>query len=116
MDKVLIADIGVEGGGVTIFGKKSENVWSFWSEGTSMELDENDDESWRSWSSEPVSSLNLVLPNDWPLFHPAEIHPDFLEWFRDAYEMARAILPEDQRRYQYEHRHRHWLKVFGPAR
>ncbi len=26
MDKVLIADIGVEGGGVKIFGKKSDSV------------------------------------------------------------------------------------------
>ena len=61
MDKVLIADIGVEGGGVTIFGKMSESVWSFWTEGTSMDLDENDDEVWRSWSSEPVSGCSLPL-------------------------------------------------------
>jgi len=113
MDKVLIADIGVEGGGVKIFGKKSESVWSFWTEDTSMDLDENDDEVWRSWSSEPVGSLDLVLPNEWHRFYPVEIHPDFLEWFREAYEKARSTLPEDQRRYHDEHRHGHWMEVLG---
>jgi 16S rRNA (cytosine1402-N4)-methyltransferase len=104
VDKVLIADIGVEGGGTTIYGRHSEGVWSFWTEGTSMDLDENDDEVWRSWSSEPVSSLDLVLPDEWHRFYPVKIHPDFLEWFREAYEKARSTLPEDQRRYHDEHR------------
>ena len=102
MDKVLIAEMGVEGGGITIFGRKSEGVWSFWTEGTSMDLDENDDEVWRSWSSEPVSSLDLVLPKDWLMFYPLKIHPEFVDWFREAYEKARASLPEDHRRYQDE--------------
>jgi len=116
MDKVLIANIGVEGGGITIFGKKSESVWSFWTEGTSIDLDENDDEVWRSWSSEPVSSLDLVLPNHWPLFYPVEIHPEFVGWFRDTYEMARETLPDDMRRYQDKHRHGHWQEVLGLTR
>jgi hypothetical protein len=113
MDKVIIADMGVEGGGITIYGGQSEGVWSFWTEGTSMDLDENDDEIWRSWSSEPVSSLDLLLPKEWPLFHPSKIHPDFVSWFREAYEKARATLPEHLRRSQDEHRHERWLKVFG---
>jgi len=116
MDKLLIADIGVEGGGVQIFGKKSNSVWSFWSGGTSMDLDENEDEVWRSWSSKPVSSLDLVLPKDWVLFHPVEIHPDFLDWFRAAYDKGRASLPEDQRRYQDEHRHERWSEVLSLPR
>jgi len=113
MDKALIADIGVERGGVTIFGKKSESIWLFWTEGTSMDLDENEDEVWRSWSSESVSSLDLALPSDWPLFHPVQIRPDFLDWFRAAYEKARGALPDDVRRYQDEHRHGRWLEVLA---
>ena len=70
-----------------------------------MDLDENDDEVWHSWSSEPVSDLGLVLPKDWPLFHPVQIHPEFLGWFRANYEITRASLPDDQRRYQERHRH-----------
>jgi hypothetical protein len=68
--------MGVEGGGTTIFGTQAEGVWSFWTQGTSMNLDENDDEVWRSWSSEPESSLDLVVPHDWPVFYPSKIHPD----------------------------------------
>ncbi len=116
MDKILIADIGVEGGGTTIFGKKSEGVWSFWTEGTSMDLDENDDEIWRSWSIEPVRSLDLVVPRFWAITYPVEIHPDFVEWFRANYEKARKTLPKDQRRYQNEHRHGHWMQVLGMPR
>ena len=113
MDKVLIAEMGVEGGGTTIFGTQEDGVWSFWTLGTSMDLDEIDDEAWRSWSSEPVTSLDLVVPRDWPIFYPSKIHPDFVEWFRQAYEKARSSLPDDQRRYQAKHRHEHWLNVIG---
>jgi hypothetical protein len=44
MDKVLIAEMGVEGDGITIYGSQSDGVWSLWTESTSMDLDENDDE------------------------------------------------------------------------
>jgi len=113
MDKVLIAQMGIEGGGVTIFGSQSEGVWTFWTEGTSMDLDENDDEVWRSWWSEPVSSLDLVVPHDWPIFYPSKFHPDFVEWFRANYDKVRASLLEDQRRYQDKHRHGQWLEALG---
>jgi hypothetical protein len=116
MDKVTIAEIGVEGGGVTIYGIQSQGVWTFWTEGTSMDLDENDDEIWRSWSSEPVSSLDLVLPKDWPLFHPIEVHPDFVDWFRSNYDNVRGSLPEDQRRSQEKHRHGHWMQILAMPR
>ena len=57
MDKVVIAGMGVEGGGVTVYGRRAGGVWSFWQEGSSMDLDENDDEVWREWSSDPVPDL-----------------------------------------------------------
>src|SRR3954447_5803984 len=96
-EKLVVARIGVEGGGSTIYGRQSDAGWSFWTEGTSMDLDENDDEVWRSWSSEPVTRLDLLLPKDWPIFYPLEIHPGFLAWFRQAYEKARASLSPDLR-------------------
>jgi hypothetical protein len=43
MDKRLIVKMGIEGGGVTIYGSQSNDVWSFWTEGSSMYLDDNDD-------------------------------------------------------------------------
>jgi hypothetical protein len=78
-----------------------------------MDLDENDDEVWRSWSSESVTSLDLVLPKDWPLFHPIEVHSDFVKWFRETYDESELRVPQDQRRYQEKHRHGRWLNVFG---
>jgi hypothetical protein len=69
-DKLLIAKVGVEGGGHSVYGKRCNGGWSFWTEGTSMDLDENDDEVWRSWSSDRVADLDLVLPRKWPLFYP----------------------------------------------
>jgi hypothetical protein len=116
MDKILVADIGVEGGGTSIYGSKSEGVWSFWTDGSSMDLDEYDDEVWRSWSSKTVSSLDVIVLNDWPIFYPSKIYVDFVEWFRQAYEKARSRLPEDQRRHQGQHRHQRWVKVFGLPR
>jgi len=47
MDKVLIAEMGVEGGGTTMYGSHSEGVGSFWTQGTSMDLDENGYEVWQ---------------------------------------------------------------------
>ena len=113
MDKVLIAKMGFEGGGITIYGRQPEGAWSFWTEGSSIDLDENDHEVWSSWSSEPVSSLDLVVPRDWPVWHPVRIHPEFAGWFRANYDRVRAALPEDQRRYQGEWRHGPWVAVLG---
>jgi hypothetical protein len=110
---VLIAAIGIEGGGVTICGRLVDGVWTYWTKGSSMDLDERDDEVRRTWSSESLVSLDLVVPRDWPMFSPAEIHPDFVEWFRENYDKARALLPDDQRRSQDKHRHRRWLAVLG---
>jgi hypothetical protein len=97
MNKVLIASIGVEGGGLTTFGRESEGIWSFWSEGSSMDLDENEDEVWRSWSSELVGSLDLVLPKDWPPLSPIKIHQEFVGWCRANYDLARASMHEQER-------------------
>jgi hypothetical protein len=30
MDKVVVAEIGVKGGGVTIYGRQRDGVWSLW--------------------------------------------------------------------------------------
>ncbi len=78
MDKVVIARMGVEGGGVTIYGRQVDGAWSFWQEGSSMDLDENDDEVWRVWSSDPVSALSAALSDKWWQMYPKEVHPEFV--------------------------------------
>jgi hypothetical protein len=42
MDNVVIVKMGVEGGGVTIYGRQTDGIWSLWNEGVSMYFDEND--------------------------------------------------------------------------
>src|SRR5262249_5475478 len=86
MDKVVIVGMGVEGGGVTIYGRRTDGVWSFWQEGSSMDLDENDDEVWRGWSSDPVSDLSAALPGKWWMMYPTEVHPEFVTQLRREYE------------------------------
>ncbi len=115
MDKITVADIGVEGGGLTIYGKQAGSSWTFWTEGTSWGLDENDDEECRSWTTEPVADLNSVLPANWPLFFPVEIHPEFKGWFRDHYEKACSTLREDLKEHQIEHPGNEWRGILDSA-
>lgn len=90
MEKVVIVGMGVEGGGVTIYGRWTHGVWSFWQEGASMDLDEKDEEVWRGWSSDPVSDLSAALPDKWWLMYPTEVHPGFVAQLRSEYERCRA--------------------------
>ena len=59
MDKITVAQLEMEGDWLTIYGKQAGVSWSFWTEGTSMGMDENDDEEWRSWTTEPVAGPEL---------------------------------------------------------
>ena len=47
-----------------------------------MYLNENDDEDWRSWTTEPVDSVRVALQSvaedgSWFFFHPITIHPEY---------------------------------------
>lgn len=81
--KQLILEVGVEGGGASLYGTRTPlGDWIFFTEGSSMGLDDNDDEYWSNWTSEKVSTLEeglkLVYPDSgWVLFHPMEVHPEF---------------------------------------
>lgn len=86
MDNVVIHRIGFEGGGVTIYGRQTDGVWSLWNEGVSMYFDENDEENWRCWSSDPVSELSELLPKEWWQISPTKVHPEFVAPLRCEYE------------------------------
>jgi hypothetical protein len=62
---------------------------------------------------EPALSRDLLMPEDWLMFYPSKIHPDFVAWFRANYDKAQASQPEDQQRYQDKHRHGRWLNVLS---
>ena len=58
MDQITVANLGVKRGGLTIYRKQAGGSWSFCTEGSSIALDERDDEEWRSWTTEPVAHLS----------------------------------------------------------
>ena len=82
-DKQIVLDLGVEGGGATIFRTTlASGRWEFHVEGSSMDMDENDDEVWRSWESPPYISIEEAIQSiskggDWVLFYPRFVHPDY---------------------------------------
>ncbi len=79
--KELIVELGAEGGGGELYRVKTETGgWVYQSGGSSMYLDDNDDESWREWTSEPSSELNeavTMLYKQWFTLYPISIHPEY---------------------------------------
>lgn len=79
-DKELVLQLGVEGGGATVFRTPLDSGgWEFHVEGTSMYLDEHDDEGWRSWRSQPVPTIEEALravaeDGSWVFYYPVQVH------------------------------------------
>ena len=109
MERIVVVRVGVEGGGATVYGRQVEGQWVFWQEGSSMDLDENDDECWRGWESQPVSDLLAVLPGEWYEMFPIEVHPEFKALLRAEYE-RRAPAPSSESGTDWRQRvHKRWL-------
>ena len=77
MEPTIIATFGAEGGSCTVYGQQVDGAWSFWQAGSSMDFDENDDDSWEPWASEPVPNLLDALPEWWWCMLVLFVHPDF---------------------------------------
>jgi hypothetical protein len=112
----LVLKLGVEGGGAAVFRTPhGTDGWQFHVEGTSMYLDENDDEGWRSWRSPSVQTLGEALSaiaddGSWVLFHPITVHTDYRA---AVWELARAAadkLPEGDREL-WDRRSRDWRRL-----
>ncbi len=109
MDKVVIVKLRFEGGGVTICGRQTDGVWSLWKEAGAMYFDENDEENWRFWSSDPVSELSELLPKEWWMLSPIEIHPEFVAPLRREYERCLAAGGGNARGF----RHDRWSRLLS---
>jgi hypothetical protein len=99
MDKIIIAKMGIEGGGCTIYGQQVDGGWSFWRAGTSMDFDENDNEVWRQWESEPVANLLDALPKKWWCMYTSRVHADFEQQLRQAFDQYRDQPDWDEHRF-----------------
>ncbi len=108
MESIVVVELGVEGGGATVSGSKLGETWSFWQEGTSIWLDEDDGESWQPWTSDPVPDLLQALPEKWWLMYPISIHSDFLSWFREQYDIQCRTTAEGEQPMQKNSVLRRW--------
>jgi hypothetical protein len=83
----LVIRLGIEGGGNDIFRTpRPSGGWQFHVEGSSMDMDENDDEVWRYYASEPFSTIEEALRSisengAWVCYYPCEIHADYRKFF-----------------------------------
>ena len=58
----LILELGLEGGGLSVYRTPTgSGDWQFHVTGSTIDLDETDDEAWRSWGTEPFPSLSEAL-------------------------------------------------------
>jgi hypothetical protein len=79
----LVLELGLEGGGMSVYRTPAESGgWQFHIGGSSIDLDENDSEVWRSWQTEPFTSLDEALRSvtkdgSWVIFFPTNVHPDY---------------------------------------
>lgn len=112
MVRIIIVDVGVEGGGATVYGRETDGVWSFWNEGSWMYMDENDDDRWRQSASEPVAELLAALPDDWSAMYPLRVHPDFVSRIRAEYERCRRTSPGGRGE---RSRHERWRELFADS-
>lgn len=101
----VIVDLGIEGGRLTIYRVMRDGVWAFWASGTSLGLDDNDDEIWTAWrSNQTERDFASLLPQDWPAFYPLFVHPDCVPWLLKALDGLGDMKPEI---------HAHWRNVLA---
>lgn len=87
MKPVVIVDLGVEGGGATIYGRQNgEGNWLFWQSGCAMSGECDD---WQAWEMEITPDVFASLPQSWWRMYPTEVHPDFRSRLAD--ELKRAL-------------------------
>ena len=115
-EKEKVLEIGVEGGGATIYRTPLEaGGWQFHVEGTSMYLDENDDEGWRSWTREPVQTIREALlavaeDGSWVFFYPISVHPECRNSVWELVQETASKLPVERRR-MWEGQSRNWQRL-----
>src|SRR5262245_41780804 len=91
MDPQVIVEYGCEDGRVTVYGVESEDGCLFWCKVSPSDLGDNGLGSSRDdWTGPKTANLSELLGNEWLWYCPVSIHPDFVPWFRRAYEQQQA--------------------------
>ena len=113
-NKEKVVELGVEGGGAAIYRTPfGSDSWQFHIKGNSICLDDNDDEDWQFWQSKPVPTLEEALravSDEWVIFYPLMVHPDY---HTEVWELALAavsMLPE-QLKGNWQHSGENWQRI-----
>ena len=101
----IVFELAFEGGGieVTRYTAAKGKVY-FRNSGTSMRLDENDDEEWVDWQSDPTTSFEgalreLKIGRDILCISPIRLHRDYSELVLRHIEAVLAeVTPDDRER------------------
>jgi hypothetical protein len=110
--KILIAEIGGEGGGARVYARQQKDALVFWHKGCSWDMD---DDVWLGYHSEPVPDLKDALPSWWMNAHPVAIYPLFMPWLREHYQSFRRSHDQDtddDGLCCFEQHH--WLEILDP--
>lgn len=101
----VVFELGFEGGGLEVTRYRTANGKIYFrTSGTSMTLDDNDDEEWIDWEDEPVASFEgslaeLRLGTDILCITPLFVHPDFRRPVREYIEgLLAKVTPDDRDR------------------
>lgn len=110
-----VLELGVEGGGATIYRTPLDaGGWQFHVEGSSMYLDENDDEDWRSWTSESgqirEALRSVAKDGSWVLFYPMFVHSEYRMIVWKLVQEAASQLPEERHK-MWERRNHIWQRL-----
>ncbi|MBK9528107.1 MAG: hypothetical protein IPO41_07255 [Acidobacteria bacterium] len=99
----VVFELGFEGGGLEVTRYRAVNGKVYFrTSGTSMTLDEKDDEKWIDWEDEPVASFEgslaeLRLGTNILCITPISVHPDFRLTVRTYIEELLAKVTTDDR-------------------
>lgn len=101
----IVFELGFEGGGieVTRFTTADGKVY-FRNSGTSMRLDDNDDEEWVNWEGEPTTSFEgalreMKMGKDILCIVPIQLHRDYRDQVRRCIEeILSEVTVEDRER------------------
>ena len=109
----VVVELATEGGGETIFRCRSRNGWVYWSDGSTIDMDEDDVDFVRDWHCSETEDFFVLLPSFWPHLSPLQIHPEWRDWFWKSYGAFLMGLDEGARKkYEaFDSRARRWVAL-----
>ena len=109
----VVLDLGVEGGGLTIYRARSEaGTWVYYKRTSSIWFDDDDNEAWQYRASEPAPSFEELLGTEWAWFTPISVHPEYRQSVWDLVQDRARVLEDEELRMWDRKKHR-WQALCG---